>query len=107
MYKLWKKYSYAIILLVFSFLGIFILSYQLQSPQEGHYLKIKINKGDSLWAIAKEYEQKHHLTETEFVNWVENYNGITGDRIYSGEELYIPIKKTSRENMEIIDIASQ
>ena len=46
----------------------------------------------SLWNISEKYEDEHGLIKREFVEWVETYNGISGDYIFAGEELIIPVK---------------
>lgn len=91
MKKLWKKYSYAIILFVLSFSTALIIIIQLGDSENINYIKVTVNEGDTLWRIAEDFSQKHDLTAPEFVNWVERNNGIAGGRIFPGDELVIPV----------------
>ena len=106
MKKFWKNYSYAIILVVLSFVGVFLYSV-VDQPSSTDYLKITVGKGETLWQISEKYSDRHHFSKTEFVEWVERYNGISGDRIYAGEELMIPIENTPVEIEDITDLASR
>jgi len=53
----------------------------------------KKQQGDSLWEIAKKYEPYHHLSNEEFVKWVEHRNNIVDGRVYPGEKIVIPVEK--------------
>ena len=91
MKRLWNQYSYAIILFVLSFFTVFILINQLGESENINYIKITVNDGDTLWQIAEDFSMNHELTAIEFVNWVERNNGISGERIFPGDELIIPV----------------
>ena len=91
MKKLWNHYSYAIILFVLSFITAFVLIVQLCESDPNQYMKITVNEGDTLWQIAEDFSDQHKLTANEFVAWVERNNGISGERIFPGDELVIPI----------------
>ncbi|WNS77265.1 LysM peptidoglycan-binding domain-containing protein [Bacillus sp. DTU_2020_1000418_1_SI_GHA_SEK_038] len=91
MKKLWNQYSYAIILFVLSFLTVFIVINQLGESENINYMKITVNDGDTLWQIAEDFSTNHELTAMEFINWVERNNGISGERIFPGDELVIPV----------------
>ncbi|MEH7126463.1 LysM peptidoglycan-binding domain-containing protein [Bacillus sp. JJ1532] len=93
MKKLWNQYSYAIILFVLSFFTAFILINQLGESENIKYIKITVNDGDTLWQIAEEFSMDHELTAIEFISWVERNNGISGERIFPGDELVIPVLK--------------
>ncbi len=89
MKKLWEKYSYIIILAAVCFIAAFSISNKLQEPNE--YINVTVNEGDSLWKIAEKYSDGHNMSSAEFVQWVEKKNGITGETIFPGEELTIPV----------------
>ncbi|WP_180968061.1 cell division suppressor protein YneA [Cytobacillus massiliigabonensis] len=91
MKKLWNQYSYAIILVVLSLLTSFILIVHNGVSGEDGLMKITVNEGDSLWQLAEDFSDEHMLSAKEFVEWVERHNGISGDRIYPGDELVLPI----------------
>jgi hypothetical protein len=88
MKKLWKNYSYAIILVVLSFVGVFIFSNMFPSSHDD-YMKVTVSKGETLWGISDKYSDQHHLSKAEFVEWV------------------IPIKNSAIEMTEINELASK
>ncbi|WP_338447771.1 LysM peptidoglycan-binding domain-containing protein [Niallia oryzisoli] len=106
MKKLWGNYSYAIILVVLSMLSLVVLKINLPSSPD-HYVTITVSAGESLWEISQKYEGQHGLSEMEFIKWVEQYNGISGDHIFSGENIIIPIKAGNIELNETQDLASK
>ncbi|MED5052568.1 LysM peptidoglycan-binding domain-containing protein [Anoxybacillus rupiensis] len=63
------------------------------SLTEPEYKEIQVKQGDSLWEIAKKYEPYHHLSNEEFVKWVEHRNNIVDGRVYPGEKIVIPVEK--------------
>jgi nucleoid-associated protein YgaU len=75
------------------------------SPE--HYMTITVVEGDSLWGISEKYENQHRLTKKEFVEWVEQYNAISGDDIFSGDKLIIPIEFQPVDQTDYYDLASQ
>jgi LysM repeat protein len=105
MKKLWSKYSYVMILVGLSLAGTIIFSLVFPASTE-EYLKITISDGDTLWNLSEEYADYHHLSRADFIEWVEQYNGISGERIYAGQELMIPVKDSVMEIDEISNFAS-
>lgn len=103
MKKLWNHYSYAIILLVLSVGSALLISIQSHSFHKENYVNVTINEGDSLWKIAGEYAQEYSLSNDQFISWVKEHNGITGDQIYPGEKIVIPIKN---KDMDLNEYAS-
>lgn len=97
MKKIWGKYSYTVILIVTSFLLITVIANGLNSNHNEGYIVVKVNEGDSLWKLAEELSDKHHLTKREFVSWVEKENGIINGKIYTGEEIIVPVVSESIE----------
>lgn len=92
MNKLWKKYSYAIILIVLSF-SVAIL-FAGQSNDESKYKKVTVSEGDTLWELSKLYSEENSLSNSQFVSWVKKHNNIDGEQIYPGEKIIIPISNT-------------
>lgn len=87
---LWKKYSFAIILIVMSLaMGLYMV---FSLEEESRYSKIVVSDGETLWSIADQYAGSHGMTKQQFVKWVEDRNGIAGDFLRNGEELIIPVK---------------
>ncbi|KIY23008.1 MULTISPECIES: cell division suppressor protein YneA [Mesobacillus] len=89
MKKIWDGYSYTFILIAVSL--IFSLVAKAHFNNSEQYITVTIEEGQSLWEIAETYAAEHHLSENEFVSWVEKENGIIGERIFPGDELVIPV----------------
>ncbi|MBB6444171.1 cell division suppressor protein YneA [Bacillus benzoevorans] len=105
MKKLWSRYSYVMILVGLSLAGIIIFSFVFPTSTED-YLKITVSDGDTLWNLSEEYAGYHRLSNPDFIAWVEQYNGISGERIYAGQEIMIPVKDSAVEIDEISNLAS-
>lgn len=103
MKTLWKNYSYAIILIVLSFVTAFILSIRFNAFHQEDYLKVTVSDGDSLWKIADEYATDVSISNREFVQWVQIHNDIDGDQIFPGEKILIPV---SNEKKPVNEFAS-
>lgn len=93
------------ILVVLSFVGTFIFLIGYPSSAD-EYVKITVSEGDTLWNISDEYSEYHHLSKDKFIKWVERYNGISGERIHSGDQLLIPVRNSAFEINEINNLAS-
>ena len=106
MKKMWRNYSYTIILLVFSLLAILFVKINLSASQDS-YMTITVAEGESLLTISEKYEDEHGLSKGQFVKWVETHNGISGDYIFAGENLIIPIKMNSNGSIEVQNLASK
>ncbi|SHR10660.1 Cell division suppressor protein YneA [Mycobacteroides abscessus subsp. abscessus] len=92
MKTLWNKYSYAIILVILSILASIILVISSGESVEEKYMSVTINEGETLWDLCQNYADKHALSETEFVSWVEEINDINGNVLLVGDEIYIPVE---------------
>jgi LysM repeat protein len=103
---MWRNYSYTIILVVFSLLAICFVKINVSSSPD-QYITITVMEGESLWGISEKYEDNHGLSKEQFVKWVEKHNGISGDVIFAGEDLVIPIKMKSMETMDVQNLASK
>ena len=107
MRKLWKQYSYAMILIGLSCLSAVIISIQFHSFDRDKYVKVTIAEGDSLWQIASVYAEENSLTNDEFVSWVKKHNSIHGDQIFPGEEILIPVSKQAPVTNELASAATE
>jgi len=105
MKKLWRNYSYAIILVVLCLASLVVIKINLPSSPN-QYMTITVSTGESLWEISQRYEEQHGLSEMEFIKWVEKYNGISGDTIFSGDNIIIPIDAGKMEMKEVQNFAS-
>ena len=106
MKKMWRNYSYTIILLVFSLLALLFVKINVSASQDS-YMTITVSEGETLWTISEKYEDEHGLSKGQFVKWVETHNGISGDYIFAGEDLIIPIKLNPNESIEVQNLASK
>ena len=104
--KLWKNYSYTIILFVFSLIALLFVKINV-SPSQDPYMTITVMEGETLWTISEKYEDEHGLSKGQFVKWVETHNGISGDYIFAGEDLMIPIRMKADETIVAQNLASK
>jgi cell division protein YceG involved in septum cleavage len=104
MKKLWERYSYVIVLIAISYIAIFAIIHKLDKTDE--FINVTVQEGETLWEIAEKFSENHSMTASEFVQWVENENGMTGDEIYPGDQLMIPVKETVT-NHEVAVLAGE
>lgn len=76
-----------------SFSAFFVSAKEKDMTDHGssyvYYKSIKIEKGDTLWDIANEnLPEKYNSTE-EYVKVIKEINGLSSDKVYSGENLMI------------------
>ncbi|WLR43457.1 LysM peptidoglycan-binding domain-containing protein [Bacillus carboniphilus] len=65
----------------------------VESEEElDNYVMIEVQSGDSLWNLSKQFQDYHSLSDSEFVNWVEEKNELIDEKIQTGERLIIPIQ---------------
>ncbi|CEG26895.1 cell division suppressor protein YneA [Bacillus sp. B-jedd] len=93
MKKLWKRNSYAIILLLVSCLTAGAIHFFDQPADADTYMTVKIQEGDSLWKVAGELAEEHGMERSQIINWVRKNNSLKGDAVYPGDELIVPVKK--------------
>ena len=55
---------------------------------EMYYKSIEIEKGDSLWSIAKQYNHES-LNNHDYVKELKELNGLTSETIHAGQHLLI------------------
>lgn len=60
-----------------------------------YYTSIRIEEGDTLWAIADEYIQGMDIDKKEYISEICEINGICEDEIHAGD--YIVISYYSKE----------
>ena len=54
------------------------------------YTSIRIEKGDTLWAIASRYMDGHYSTIQEYIDEVKFINELTSDTIHEDAYLLVP-----------------
>lgn len=57
-----------------------------------YYLSVEIDKGDTLWDIAKEYKQEGQATKS-YVKQIMKTNNMLGSKIRAGDTLFVPVCK--------------
>ncbi len=105
MKKLWEKYSYVIILIAITYISVFMLFNRFEKPTD--FVQVTIEEGQSLWELADRFSDRHSMTSAQFVRWVEEKNGISGDRIFPGEQLRVPVLNDDETSPEMIVLAGQ
>ncbi len=58
-------------------------------PCRRYYTTITVQKGDSLWSIAKTYSQGSELGIREYIQELKTINGMASDRINAGDYITI------------------
>ncbi|KZO01767.1 cell division suppressor protein YneA [Pseudobacillus badius] len=55
------------------------------------YQEITVQEGDSLWSIAKQYNNAKDMKEEDFIMWVQKENQLHSVKILPGDTLIIPV----------------
>ncbi|WP_100487877.1 cell division suppressor protein YneA [Sporolactobacillus pectinivorans] len=88
-----KGISYVAILLFMTVVLFLTLTSHVTADSNG-FRTITVEKGDSLWSIAQEYQhQNPRLSKESFIELVENENGLVRNHIELGQKLIIPINE--------------
>ncbi|MFT8871254.1 MAG: LysM peptidoglycan-binding domain-containing protein [Sporolactobacillus sp.] len=88
----WLRHtSVALVIVGIILFTFFSLSHTVNADDTQQYRIITIHYGDTLWHIANAMRGESHLSNEQFINWVERTNGISGDQINAGQKLYIPV----------------
>lgn len=70
--------------------GIFSSAQTTETPVTYKYYKsIKIEKGDTLWSIAKEYCTENYEDTREYIEELKEINNLTSDEIHHGQYLVV------------------
>ncbi len=71
--------------------SIFSSAHVNEADQELKYYKsIEIQKGDTLWNIAKEYKSDIYYKDIQaYVDEIKEVNGLTSDTIHEGQHLIV------------------
>lgn len=63
----------------------------LQIDKKLSYICVTINKNDSLWSIAKKYEDRYDGSFDDFITEIKRCNGLKSNTIYAGRQIVIPV----------------
>ena len=73
--------------------GSIFSSAQTNAEESGvqykYYKSIQIEKGDSLWSIAKEYRTDAYESTQEYIEELMELNNLTSDEIHHGQYLIV------------------
>lgn len=64
------------------------------TKDEKYVMSIRIEKGDTLWGIAKENITIHYESIDEYIEEIMECNSLTSDTIHEGQFLIIPYYST-------------
>lgn len=73
--------------------SFFVIRDELKPVETEKYKTIVVEQGDTLWALANTYQEKHEMDIQRFIDWVSEVNHINRYIIHNGQELVIPVKK--------------
>ncbi len=94
-----ESISYLLSFFVVVIIAVFALSYTGETDSMENYVNIEIKEGDSIWGIADQFKEHHNLSKAEFVEWVQENNGMRTSIIKPGDTVFIPIDKNAYYNM--------
>ncbi|WP_175638940.1 cell division suppressor protein YneA [Metabacillus schmidteae] len=69
------------------------ITYTNKTDSLENYHQVEIKKGDSLWTIADQFQDKHNISKQDFVKWVQEKNEIHSSTLTPGEIVFVPIHK--------------
>ncbi|MBN8191348.1 LysM peptidoglycan-binding domain-containing protein [Bacillus sp. NTK074B] len=87
---IWSRFSYIIIFIALVFLSAAYLL--INTANHPSYQSITVKDGDTLWTIAKQYNQEYSMTVEDFIAWVGNENDLNSYSIKPGDSLVLPIE---------------
>lgn len=94
---------------VFCFLLLLVLTLSLSSlmsrvvlaekpiGREKTVISILIQPGDTLWSIANEYYSEEYEDLTSYIDEIKTSNGLSSDKIHSGNYILIPLYNNVEE----------
>lgn len=59
-------------------------------PRVKQVISMRIQKGDTLWSIAKEYITDEYKDIEDYISEIKSSNGLSTDTIHAGAYLIIP-----------------
>lgn len=82
-----------VVLIGSNFFGHSLMNAMAEEPEgpamNRCYKSITIEKGDSLWTIAREYSSGTELSVKEYVDELKRMNGLGEDMIHAGNNLTV------------------
>ncbi|WP_455717954.1 cell division suppressor protein YneA [Anaerosporobacter sp.] len=65
------------------------------TQDEKYVMSIRIEKGDTLWGIAKENITSHYESVNEYIEEIKECNSLVSDVIHEGQYLIVPYYSSS------------
>lgn len=81
-------------------IAVMFCSFSTQASDQAHqvsykyFQSIEIQKGDTLWSIAAHYADDHYADLSDYVAEVKILNGLSTEKIQTGNYLMIPYYST-------------
>ena len=102
--KLLKRYRYIVIAIItalsIALLSISIISTHVSAKKVSDRVKVvksvKIEKGDTLWGIAKEYITEEYDSIQTYINEIKRSNGLLSDMIHEDSYIIVPYYTAKR-----------
>lgn len=93
-----KRYQYIVIttlaVLSISLVSVGIISTHVSAKKTSDRIKIvksiKIERGDTLWGIAKEYITEEYDSIQAYIKEIKNSNGLVSDTIHEDRYIIVP-----------------
>ncbi|MFA9557989.1 LysM peptidoglycan-binding domain-containing protein [Evansella sp. AB-rgal1] len=84
--------SFAVLLLAIGlFTWTYINSNQVHAIDDYVTVEWVVSEGESLWTIASKNQLGDQMVMEEIITWIKNKNGLSSERIYPGQTIYVPI----------------
>ncbi|MBM7659265.1 hypothetical protein JOC85_000032 [Bacillus mesophilus] len=84
--------SFYIVFLMSIVLFCFIAYLSSDTRIEEEFVQVQVLENETIWDLAVDYSEKHKLTPSEFVTWVEKHNQLDTDFISAGSIITIPVQ---------------
>lgn len=89
----------SVMLAVFLLASVIVKAQSAGASQEQkiYYTNITVEKGDTLWKIAREYmDYGHYASIYEYMDHLAELNHLTSDDLYAGEHLIVTYYASDR-----------
>lgn len=101
-----KKYIFALVILISGIImfssticNIVFASSKTTQNQKKRFVSVKVEEGDSLWSIAKDYYSTSGQDKVDaYIKEIKLCNGLKGNTIHTGRYLIIPYYENVIEN---------
>ena len=92
-YRRVKSQKRLIALLIF--ITIHAFAYSNSKPLNKYYTSVRVERGDTVWSLADEYNEGSEISKREYVDEICQLNSLNDGKITAGE--YIVVSYYSEE----------